>query len=1040
MNLPGGTVTFLFTDIEGSTRLWEQHPEAMQSALARHDALLRTAIDAHDGIVFKTIGDAFCAAFYTAPDALHSAFAAQRALHAQAWPEPVTIRVRMALHTGAAEVRDNDYFGQPLNRVARLLSAGHGGQVLLSEVVQALVRDTLPPACSLLSLGEHRLRDLGRPENVFQLLHPSLPAEFPPLKSLDNRALPNNLPLQVTSFIGREKAIEEVKSLLQKTRLLTLTGSGGCGKTRLSLQVAADLLEEYPDGVWLVELASLSDPALVVQATAQAVGVTEEANQPLQRTLLEHLKTRRLLLLLDNCEHLLSACAQLADTLLRSCPHLHLLASSREPMSIAGELTYRVPSLSLPDPSTPQTPETLSQYEAVRLFIERVQFHQPTFSVTDRNAPALASVCHHLDGIPLAIELAAARIRSLSVEAIEARLGERFRLLTGGSRTALPRQQTLRAAIDWSYDLLTEAEKTLLQRLSVFAGGWRLAEAEAVGSGEAVEEWEVLDLLTSLVDKSLVLYEEREDQERYRLLETVRQYAGERLGQSEETEQVQERHLTCFLALSEAARGHLMGADQVDWYDRLEAEYDNLRAALTWCEQTPEGTGSGLRLIGALGSFWEVRAHWVEGQTWCERMLSRAEAQADAAGRASALIVAGALARVQGRKALALGHLEESLTLSQGLEDRAGMALALLHLGQVRDGEEDPLPAKACYEESLALFRESGNKHGIARATGGLALSTWRQREETRAQAMMEEALHLQREVGDRRGIADCLVTLGKTAGVRGDLEAGRGLLEEALTFAREIQDRNVICDIFSTLATWAFQGGDYPAAQALLEQGMTIARAARDRRSISRYCICLADMALAQDDLALAQTLYTQAIEGFQEVGNKIGPADIATHPGHWCMRQGDYAGARARYEEAVAMRREVGDPLLAAYALVEAAHAAWCQEDYGAVRDYLTEALNVFRHYWHETRFVIAFESFAGLAAMESRPERAARLFGAADRLYADPNLPRQDWWLPSQRRLRDAARAILESAEYSQAREEGWAMTLEQAIEYALEPSEG
>jgi predicted ATPase/class 3 adenylate cyclase len=1046
MNLPGGTVTFLFTDIEGSTRLWEQHPEAMRAALARYDALMRTALDAHDGVVFKTIGDAFCAAFPTASDALCAAFAAQQALSAEAWSEPVILRARMALHTGAAEVRDNDYFGQPLNRVARLLSAGHGGQVLLSAATQELARDALPPACSLQNLGEHRLRDLGRPESVFQLLHPALPSEFPPLRSLDNLALPNNLPLQLTSFIGREKAMEEVRNLLKRTRLLTLTGSGGCGKTRLSLQVGAEALEDHPDGVWMVELASLSDPALVVQATAQALGVTEEANEPLQRTLLERLKSRRLLLILDNCEHLLTACAQLSDTLLRSCPHLQILASSREPMSIAGELTYRVPSLSLPDPSMPQTPETLSHYEAVRLFIERVRFHQPAFSVTDRNAPALASVCHHLDGIPLAIELAAARAHSLSVEEIEARLGERFRLLTGGSRTALPRQQTLRAAMDWSYDLLTEAEKTLLQRLSVFAGGWRFAEAEAVCSGEGVEEWEALDLLSGLVDKSLVLYEEREGQERYSLLETVRQYAGERLGQSGEAETVQERHRSCFLALAETARPQLSGPDQVAWYGRLEAEYDNLRAALAACQETAEGTRAGLRMVGALASFWEVRAHWAEGQVWCERMLSCPQSREDPTGRAAALNVAGALARSHGQIAISQALFEESLTLYRELGDRSGMALALFNLGMARYGGEDPESAKSCYEESLALFREIGNKQGIARALGGLALIAWRQREETRAQAMMEEALQMQRETGDRRGIADCLVTLGAWARVRGDLATGQPLMEQALAIMTEIQDGFGICHILCTLSIWARQSGDHPAGHALLERGMAIARSAGDKRSLSRYCIYLGEMALDQDDVERSQALYTQAIEGFREVGDSAGPAHIATHPGHWCMSRGDYAGAKARYEEAAALRREAGYPHLTAYALVEAAHAAWCQRDYGASRAYLTEALHMFQRYRDgvgfvdDVAYVISLESFAGLAAMESRPERAARLFGAADRLYADPNLPRQGWWLTPQRRLREAACGILEAEVYARAHEEGGAMTLEQAIEYALEPAEG
>ena len=475
---PTGTVTFLFTDIEGSTKLWEQHPDAMRSAHARHDTLLRSAVQQHHGHIVKTTGDGVHAAFATAPEALAAVLTAQRALRDEPWDPQAPISVRMGLHTGIAERRDGDYYGSALNRAARLMAAGHGGQTLLSAATQELVRDHLPDEAGLRDLGEHRLKDLGRSEQVFQLQHPSLPADFPPLRSLDNPALPNNLPQQVTSFIGRETQVAEVKARLNKTRLLTLTGAGGSGKTRLSLQVAADLLTGDGDGVWLVELAALTDPALVPQAVADVLGVKEQVGQPIQRTLVEWLKTKRLLLVLDNCEHLVGACASLAADLLRACPDVHLLASSREALNVAGEQTYRVPSLSLPDPKQAQTGEGLSQFEAVRLFIERAQAVQPSFAVTSGNAPAVAQVCWRLDGIPLALELAAARVRSLSVDEINTRLDQRFRLLTGGSRTALPRQQTLRALIDWSYDLLTEREKALLCRLAVFAGG-----VDAFGGG-----------------------------------------------------------------------------------------------------------------------------------------------------------------------------------------------------------------------------------------------------------------------------------------------------------------------------------------------------------------------------------------------------------------------------------------------------------------------------------------------------------------------------------------------------------------------------
>lgn len=483
--MPTGTVTFLFTDIEGSTSHWDKHEEAMRPALRRHDALLHEAIATHNGFNFKTIGDAFCAVFATATDALEAALQAQRALTAQSWEGLGSngICVRMALHTGAAEMRDNDYFGPPLNRVARLLSTGYGGQILLSQATHELVRDLLPAGVGMRDMGLHRLKDLGRAEQVYQLTTLDLLSDFPKLKSVD--FWPNNLPQQTTSFIGREKELLAIKELLAKTRLLTLTGAGGAGKTRLALQVAADLLEGEENGVFLAEFASLSDPALVGQTVAQALDVREEANRPITQTLTEFLKPKKLLLLFDNCEHVLNEAARLADALLRACPGIRVLASSREGLNITGETTYRVPSLSLPDPKKPQTVESLNQYEAVRLFIERARAAQPNFVVTNQNAPAVAQLCHRLDGIPFAIELAAARVRAMSVEQISNRLDDRFRLLTGGSRTALPRQQTLRAMIDWSYDLLSDDEKTLLRRLSVFAGGWTLEAAEAVCADEA---------------------------------------------------------------------------------------------------------------------------------------------------------------------------------------------------------------------------------------------------------------------------------------------------------------------------------------------------------------------------------------------------------------------------------------------------------------------------------------------------------------------------------------------------------------------------
>ncbi len=599
--VPTGTVTFLFTDIEGSTRSWDQHIEAMQAALAKHDHILRGAIEAHGGHVFKTVGDAFYAAFATASDGLAAALDAQRALAAESWGELGVLRVRMGLHTGAVQSRDGDYFGPPLNRVARLLSAGHGGQTLLTLATQELVRDQLPEGVQLRDLGSHRLRDLIRPEEIFQVVASPLPADFPPLKTLDAR--PNNLQTQPTPLLGREREVEQVCAQLRRegVRLLTLTGPGGTGKTRLALQGAADLLDDYKDGVFFVALAPLSDPTLVVSTIAQALGVKESGGRSVLQCLQDYLREKTLLLALDNFEQVAAAAPQVAG-LLADAPRLNILVTSRIPLHLRGEHEFAVPPLALPDFKHLPALAALTQYAAVELFIERAQAVRPDFAVNNDNAPAVAEICVRLDGLPLAIELAAARVKLLSPQAMLVRLEEPLKLLTGGARDLSARQQTLRGAIAWSYDLLDENEKRLFRRLAVFVGGCTLEAAEAVCHGGVDLRADVFDGIASLVDKSLLRQEEAPDGEpRFFMLETIREYAQERL--TESGEELQNRHAEFFLNFAEQAEIEIHGFQQLKWLDRLEVEHDNLRAALGWLTHNSKAQ-LGLRLAGALTDFW----------------------------------------------------------------------------------------------------------------------------------------------------------------------------------------------------------------------------------------------------------------------------------------------------------------------------------------------------------------------------------------------------------------------------------------------------
>ncbi len=780
--------TFLFTDIENSTRLWEEQPDGMRHALAMHDRMAREAVSDHRGTLVKMRGDGMHAAFDDPLDAIAAAVQLQLALADSEATHGIALRARCGLHAGVEERRDNDFFGREVNRAARIADAAHGGQVLLSQAVAALMRDRLPSGLTLKDLGPARLRGLTTPERMYQLEHPQLRASFPALRAL--ASTPHNLPQQVTSFIGRERVLDEVEALLQASRLLTLFGAGGIGKTRLSLELAAAALDGYPDGVWFVELAPVPDQQLVPQALASALGVKEDPGRPVIEAVLGYVKDRALLIVLDNCEHLVAACADLAHRLLQAGPQIRILASSREPLHIAGEVTYLVPPLPTPDAGADTAVEALAQFESIRLFIDRARAARPGFAVTAQTAPAVAAICRRLDGIPLAIELAAARSRSMSPEQIALHLNDRFRLLSGGDRAALPRQQTLRALIDWSYDLLDERERALLRRLSVFAGGFTVEAAEAVGGEGAVAEPELLDLLTRLVEKSLVVLDA--EGERYRLLDTIGEYALQRLEQSGETAAARARHRDHFLAYVERVFPELFGEQQVMWFARLDRELDNILAAHASCAGEPHGGELDLRLVHAIKPYYYHRGLLGLALSITTEALERPDAAQRNFLHCRGLFEAGQLCSFMGRYAIAQTYLEQSLAIAREIDDRQRVAAVLQPLGLAALGQGQIGSARGYLSEALLMAREIGNEREIAAALNALAQLHRVSGELDSAEPLYRQVQQITHKLGDYETMAIALLNLAMVAIARGDAAKGRALLIETAGILGELGSRPI--------------------------------------------------------------------------------------------------------------------------------------------------------------------------------------------------------------------------------------------------------
>jgi len=872
-DLPTGTITFLLTDIEDSTRLWEQNPESMRGVLIRHDAIFDKAVDGHAGVHVRPRGegDSRFAVFRDAVNAVAAAVEIQEKMASEAWEMPDPLRVRIGLHTGNADLRMGDYYGSAVNRSARLRGLGYGGQSLLSLTTKELVQDSLPQDVYLEDLGFHSLKGLSRPENVFQLLIPGLPRDFPPLKSIDN--LPNNLPAQTTQFIGRDEEVAEIQSLFDERniRLITLTGPGGTGKTRLSQESAAEMLDGFPDGIYFIPLAPISDPELVPSTIARTIGVREGGGLPPLDNLKSFLKDKQMLLILDNFEQVMDAASAINEMLL-AAPNLKLVITSRIPLRIRGEQEYPVQPLEVP--RAQMEVDDLLQTECVQLFVTLAQAANPRFEVNDQNAAAVGEICRRLDGLPLAIEIAAARSRMLSPQAMLKRLDESLKLLTGGPRDLPARQQTLRGAIDWSYDLLAAPDQTLFARLGIFVGGFTLEAAEAVCNSN--NELDVISGVETLLDNSLVKTASSPDEEpRFELLQTIREYALEKLSHTGELELLRGLHAGYYTQASEQIMVHLYADDTVEILRLLETEQDNFRAALTWSLESTERIGSGILIAFRIFWFWYRYGHFHEGRDWCERLLQESKELGHHPLRGMILITAAFMAMWEGDLKIAVDYAHQSLDIMRILEDPEGLSMSLMTTGIVllNQGEDDQ--ARPLFEESVQLSRELG--------------ASW--------------------------PIGTGLVHMANVALGQGDIDSALLYLEEGEKIARQIGDPWQIAFAVNNRGEVARVQGQYDEAYQYYIETEQLYQLADAKSDHARLIHNLAYIAQHEGDLETAEDKFRESLESFLELGNKRGIAECLAGLAGLAAERGDY---------------ELAVPLLAAAeTLLESFGATWWPAD---------------------------------------------------------------------------------------------------------------
>jgi predicted ATPase/class 3 adenylate cyclase/DNA-binding SARP family transcriptional activator len=1010
--LPSGTVTFLFSDVEGSTgRVREIGPDAYARELLTHRVVVRQVIADHDGFERGTEGDSFFVAFRRASDALAAAKEIQELL------ADGQLRVRIGVHTGEPVIADGDYVGLDVHKAARLCSAAHGGQVLVSQATADLAADVLPERARLLDLGFHRLRDLSRPERAFQLCHPHLQANFPPPRSLDARR--HNLPVQRTSLVGRQAEMTEVRTLLISSALVTLVGSGGCGKTRLAMHVAAELLHQFPEGVWFADLAAVADPEAVATQAGQVFSLNPAPGSTPVEALVGYLTDKKVLMVLDNCEHVLEAAAELTDRLMSSCPGVRILATSRQPLALPGEITWRVPSLTVPGADTHNGLADVSDCEAAELFADRAALARPGFVLNDSNASAVAEVCRRLDGIPLAIELAAARVRVFTPAQIADGLDERFRLLTGAPRTALPRQQTLEASIEWSHHLLSDLERTVFRRLAVFAGTFDYMAARDVSGTDPIQTDQVLEVLTLLVDKSLVDVDDTGEAARYRLLETVRAFGLSRLQGSGEEAPVRDRHRDHYLSVAEEAEAHLEGHGQIEWFRSLHQDYPNLRAALDWSRDRGEAE---LLARGAtpLVWFWAFRGPYHEAVAWLEH--ARSTEKLPTGLRIRILIGLGLLATGAVDPPTGLALSEEGLRLARELGDDRLIGRLAANLGAARffTGQLDPI-----LEEGIALARGTGDRFGLLLLLHHLVVACMNL-DPSRARPPLEEALPVATLSGNQIFAGWLLARLGWVKWYEGRLREARHDLVQAIQQSTAIGDRLGIAIALTHLGSVLIESDDLSAVVQTADRLETTCQEGGIPYWAANAIVTRSRLALSQGDLQAAVRLGREASSDYPFVRmqglDALVEAELA-------QNLADEAQVHlAQLDQVVGTLR---NPFWGTHALILKARLARLQGNHREARAHADTAILSATRIGAQARIVDALEVLAGLGGEQGKSQEATRLFGATSRVRDTAGYRRT---VTEQRADLARLRDVLGPEDFEATYSEGRDLDLDQALEWA------